>query len=85
METLHKEFARAGSDVLQALTFNANDYLDKVSCNSYWANLVSPMLGKMFMFGVSFCISQNCLLENVSGFENVAFSVVEHAKKIRQM
>ncbi|XP_028393921.1 betaine--homocysteine S-methyltransferase 1-like [Dendronephthya gigantea] len=26
---LHKEFARAGSDVLQAFTFNANDYLDK--------------------------------------------------------
>ena len=29
VECLHEEFARAGSDVLQAFTFYANDYLDK--------------------------------------------------------
>ena len=32
VECLHEEFARAGSDVLQAFTFYANDHLDKVSC-----------------------------------------------------
>ena len=30
VEGLHKEFARAGSDVLQAFTYAANDRLDKV-------------------------------------------------------
>ena len=32
VESLHKEFARAGSDVLQAFTYNANDRLDRVCC-----------------------------------------------------
>ena len=35
VECLHEEFARAGSDVLQAFTFYANDYLDKVSCSNH--------------------------------------------------
>ena len=30
VEGLHKEFARAGSDVLQAFTYSANDRLEKV-------------------------------------------------------
>lgn len=31
VEAMHKEFARAGADILQAFTYNANDKLDRIS------------------------------------------------------
>ncbi|XP_028416509.1 betaine--homocysteine S-methyltransferase 1-like isoform X1 [Dendronephthya gigantea] len=52
VEGLHKEFARAGSDVLQALTYAANDRLEKYQVgeledvNESACNIVKKIAGK---------------------------------------